>query len=165
MWYTNLLICEKNELERWPLWVLQSSLQRKLSTDHKGWILQLSEYLVWTIQMINGCRFHNESFLLTGRTEFSKSRLKKMRATDTYTAAITQSNHKSSYIIIVHMTETAKAKGSPDGKTTSLGWKNLTPALAESSYNSAILRFCAPWFLNVIFWSWYLQCSFMCQAN
>ena len=59
MWYTNLPICEKNELERWPLRVLQSSLQRKLSTDHKGWILQLSEYLVWTIQIINGCRFHN----------------------------------------------------------------------------------------------------------
>ena len=60
--------------------------------------------------MINGCRFHNESFLLTGRTEFSKSRLKKMRARGTCTAAIIQSNHKSSYSIIAHMTETAKAK-------------------------------------------------------
>ena len=60
--------------------------------------------------MINGCRFHNESFLLTGRTEFSKSRLKKMRATDTYKAAIIQSNYKSSYIIIAHRAETAKAK-------------------------------------------------------
>ena len=68
-----------------------------------------------------------------------------MRATDTYKAAIIQSNHKSSYIIIAHRTETAKAKeqGSPDGKTTSLGWENLTPASAEPSYNSAILRLCA----------------------
>ena len=33
-----------------------------------------------------------------------------MRATDTYKAAIIQSNPKSSYIIIAHMTETAKAK-------------------------------------------------------
>ena len=68
-----------------------------------------------------------------------------MRATDTYKAAIIQSNPKSSYISIAQGTETAKAKqqGSPDGKTTSLGWENLTPTLAESSYNSAILRFCA----------------------
>ena len=85
MLYTNLPICEKNELERWPLRVLQSSLQRKLSTDHQGWILQLSEYFVWTR---NVCRILKEGFLLTGDTEFSKSRLKKMRATDTYTAAI-----------------------------------------------------------------------------
>ena len=70
----------------------------------------MSEYFSWDIKVINGCRFHKKGFLLTGVSEFSKSRLKKMRATDTYKAAIIQSNPKSSYISIAHRTETAKAK-------------------------------------------------------